>query len=60
MTKRMLIMLGAVLLLIVALGIGFFLHIQKLIASAPKPGPQTVSTVKAEMLEWQPQISAIG
>ena len=60
MTKRMLIMLGAVLLLIVALGIGFFLHIQKLIASAPKPGPQTVSTVKAEMLEWQPQINAIG
>lgn len=60
MTKRMLIMLGAVLLLIVALGLGFFLHIQKLIASAPKPGPQTVSTMKAELLEWQPQISAIG
>jgi len=60
MTKRMLIMLGAVLVLIVALGIGFFLHIQKLIASAPKPGPQTVSTIKAELLEWQPQINAIG
>ncbi len=60
MTKRMLIMLGAVLLLIVALGFGFFLHIQKLIASAPKPGPQTVSTIKAELLEWQPQINAIG
>ncbi len=60
MTKRMLIMLGAVLLLIVALGLGFFLHIQKLIASAPKPGPQTVSTMKAELLEWQPQITAIG
>ena len=56
----MLIMLGAVLLLIVALGFGFFLHIQKLIASAPKPGPQTVSTMKAELLEWQPQITAIG
>jgi len=60
MTKRMLIMLGAVLLLIVALGLGFFLHIQKLIASAPKPGPQTVSTIKAEMLDWQPQITAIA
>ena len=60
MTKRMLTMLGAVLLLIVALGLGFFLHIQKLIASAPKPGPQTVSTIKAELLEWQPQITAIG
>jgi len=56
----MLIMLGAVLLLIVALGLGFFLHIQKLIASAPKPGPQTVSTIKAEMLDWQPQITAIA
>jgi membrane fusion protein (multidrug efflux system) len=60
MTKRMLIMLGAVLLLIVALGLGFYLHIQKLIASAPKPGPQTVTVIKAELLEWQPQISAIG
>ena len=60
MTKRMLIMLGAVLLLIVALGLGFYLHIQKLIASAPKPGPQTVTSIKAELLEWQPQISAIG
>jgi membrane fusion protein (multidrug efflux system) len=60
MTKRMLIMLGAVLLLIIALGFGFYLHIQKLIANAPKPGPQTVSTIKAEMLEWQPQISAIA
>ncbi len=60
MTKRMLIMLGAVLLLIAGLGFGFYLHIQKLIASAPKPGPQTISTIKAEMIEWQPQISAIG
>jgi membrane fusion protein (multidrug efflux system) len=60
MTKRMLIMLGAVLLLIAGLGFGFYLNIQKLIASVPKPGPQTVSTIKAEMIEWQPQISAIG
>ncbi|QEL54654.1 efflux RND transporter periplasmic adaptor subunit [Chromobacterium paludis] len=60
MTKRMLIMLGCVLALIVALGVGFFLHIQKLIASAPKPGPQTVTTAVAKMQEWQPQLSAVG
>lgn len=60
MTKRLLIMVGAVLLLIIALGVGFYLHIQKLIASAPKPGPQTVSAIKAELIEWQPQINAIG
>ena len=60
MTKRMLIMLAAVLLLVAALALGFYLHIQKLIASSPKPGAQTVSTVKAVSLEWQPQLSAVG
>lgn len=60
MTKRMLIMLGAVLLLVAALAFGFYLHIQKLIASAPKPGPQTVSTTRVESLEWQPQLNSIG
>ncbi|KMN51307.1 RND transporter [Chromobacterium violaceum] len=60
MTKRMLIMLGCVLALVVALGVGFFLHIQKLIASSPKPGPQTVSTAVAKMQEWQPQLGSVG
>ncbi|WP_434628846.1 efflux RND transporter periplasmic adaptor subunit [Chromobacterium sp. CV08] len=60
MTKRMLIMLGGVLALIVVLGVGFFLHIQKLIASAPKPGPQTVSTAVAKQEEWQPQLNSVG
>ncbi|WP_440026168.1 efflux RND transporter periplasmic adaptor subunit [Chromobacterium amazonense] len=60
MTKRMLIMLGGVALLIVVLGVGFFLHIQKLIASSPKPGPQTVSTTVAKTAEWQPQLSSVG
>ena len=41
MTKRMLIMLGCILVLIAGLAFGFYLHIQKLIASAPKPGAQT-------------------
>ena len=47
MTKRMFIMLGGVLLLVAVLAFGFFLHIRTLIASAPKPGPQTVSAIKA-------------
>jgi membrane fusion protein (multidrug efflux system) len=59
-TKRMLIMIGCVLLLVVVLGGGFALHIRSVIAAAPKPGPQTVTTTKVEALEWQPQISAVG
>jgi len=60
MKKRMLIMLGGVLLLTAVLAFGFYLHIQTLIASAPKPGPQTVSATRAQTLEWQPQLAAIG
>jgi membrane fusion protein (multidrug efflux system) len=60
MTRRMLLMLGGMLLLVTALAFGFYLHIQTLIASAPKPAPQTVSTTLAQMLEWQPQLTAIG
>ncbi|MEB0032215.1 efflux RND transporter periplasmic adaptor subunit [Undibacterium sp. RTI2.1] len=60
MTKRMFIMLGCVVLLIVGLAFGKYLQIKQLIASAPKPGAQTVSTTKAETLEWQPQISSVG
>ena len=60
MTKRMLIMLAGVLVLVAALAFGFYLHIQKLIASAPKPGPQTVTSTKVVALEWQPQLNSIG
>jgi membrane fusion protein (multidrug efflux system) len=56
----MLIMLGGVLLLVAVLAFGFYLHVKALIASAPKPGPQTVSTIKAQLLDWQPQLSAVG
>ena len=59
-TKRMLIMIGAVLVLLAILAIGFILHIRTLIASAPKPGPQTVSTTQVATLEWQPQLAAVG
>ncbi|MFZ6863234.1 efflux RND transporter periplasmic adaptor subunit [Undibacterium sp. Ji67W] len=60
MTKRMFIMLGCVVLLIAGLAFGKYLQIKQLIANAPKPGAQTVSAAKAEVLEWQPQISAVG
>jgi membrane fusion protein (multidrug efflux system) len=60
MTKRMFIMLGLVLLLVLVLAGGFFLHIKKLIASQPKPGPQTITAMKVESLEWQPQLDAVG
>jgi membrane fusion protein (multidrug efflux system) len=59
-TKRMLIMLGCVLLLIVVLAGGFALHIKTLMASIPKPGAQTVTAMKIEELEWQPQLAAVG
>lgn len=59
-TKRMLIMIGCVVLLIVVLGVGFALHIRSLIAAAPKPAPQTVTTTRVEALEWQPRLSAVG
>ncbi|MDE2397180.1 MAG: efflux RND transporter periplasmic adaptor subunit [Burkholderiales bacterium] len=60
MTKRMIIMLLCVVLLVAALAGGFFLHIKKMMASIPKPGPQTVSAMKAQQLDWQPQLEAVG
>ncbi|MGS0741320.1 efflux RND transporter periplasmic adaptor subunit [Glaciimonas sp. GG7] len=60
MTKRMLIMLGGVVLLIALLALGFFLHIRQLIANAPKPFPQTVSSTTIQKVEWQPHISSVG
>ncbi|MBV1777258.1 efflux RND transporter periplasmic adaptor subunit [Burkholderiaceae bacterium DAT-1] len=60
MTKRMLIMLGGVLLLIVALAGGFFMHIKQMMANAPKPGPQTVTATTATNQTWQPQLASIG
>ena len=59
-TKRMFIMLLCVVLLIAVLALGKFLQIRKLIANMPKPGAQVVTAMKAEMLEWQPQINAVG
>ena len=60
MTKRMLIMLGAVVVLIALLALGFFLHIKKLIASAPKQGAQTISATTIKKVEWQPHLTSVG
>ena len=56
----MLIMGGLVLLLVVVLALGKFLQIRKMIASSPKPGAQTVTAVRVQSLEWQPDLSAVG
>jgi membrane fusion protein (multidrug efflux system) len=60
MTKRMLIMIGGILVLVVILGGGFALHIRKLMASAPKPYPQTVTVIKVGSQDWQPTLAAVG
>jgi membrane fusion protein (multidrug efflux system) len=60
MTKRMLIMGGAILGLIALLAIGKFIQIRQMIASSPKPGAQTVTAVKVAALEWQPALTAVG
>ena len=58
--KRLFIMGGLVLVLVLVLALGKFLQIRKLIASSPKPGAQTVTAAKVSALEWQPQLNAVG
>jgi membrane fusion protein (multidrug efflux system) len=59
-TKRMIWMVVGVLALI-ALIVGIkVLLVIRLIHSMPKPGPSTVSTVKASEHAWQPSLSAVG
>ena len=53
-------MIGCVLLLVAALALGKFLQIRALIAAVPKPGPQTVSTVEVQKMQWQSQFTAVG
>jgi len=62
MTKRMVIMLIAVVVVLGGVfGFGAFRGhmIQKFMSSRGIP-PQTVSTVKAEIAEWQPEMRAVG
>ncbi|MFC5527698.1 efflux RND transporter periplasmic adaptor subunit [Rhodanobacter ginsengisoli] len=59
-TKRMLWMIGGVLLLI-ALIVGIkVLLVMRMIHSMPQPAPSTVSTTTARERPWQPALSAVG
>ena len=62
MTKRMVIMLiGVAVVLGAVFGYGTFYNrmVAKFMASRGIP-PQTVSTIKADISEWQPQMRAVG
>jgi membrane fusion protein (multidrug efflux system) len=59
-TKRMILMIVGVLLLI-ALIVGIkVLLVMRMIHSMPKPVPFTVSTTTASEQPWQPSLSAVG
>ena len=62
MRKRMIIMLicvGVLMGLIIAFNVFKGIMIKKYIAGAGIP-PQTVTSIKAELLLWQPQLSTVG
>jgi membrane fusion protein (multidrug efflux system) len=59
-TKRMLIMIAGVIVLVAILALAKFIQIRQMIANSPKPSAQTVTAVKAETLEWQPALTAVG
>ena len=59
-TKRMLWMIGGVLLLIVLIAGIKVLLVMRMIHSMPKPGPITVSTTTAGEQPWQPSLQAVG
>jgi membrane fusion protein, multidrug efflux system len=60
MTKRMLIMIGGIVVLVLILIGGFALHIKNIMASQPKPSPQTVTATKVSSQDWQPALGAVG
>ena len=59
-TKRMLWMIGGVLLLIAIIAGIKVLLVMRMIHSMPKPAPFTVSTTTAREQPWQPSLSAVG
>ena len=59
-TKRMIIMIVAVLLLIGAIvGVKVFM-IMRMMAGMKPPPPSVVSTAKAKFEDWQPALNAVG
>jgi membrane fusion protein (multidrug efflux system) len=59
-TKRMLIMIGAVLGLIAIIAGIKALSIMRMIASFKPPPPAVVTTAKATYQEWQPELRGVG
>ncbi len=59
-TKRMLWMIGGVLLLIAVIAGIKVLLVMRMIHGMPKPAPFTVSTTTARVQPWQPSLSAVG
>ncbi len=59
-TKRMLWMIGGVLLLIAVIAGIKVLLVMRMIHSMPKPTPFTVSTTTAREQSWQPVLRAVG
>ncbi|WP_017460637.1 efflux RND transporter periplasmic adaptor subunit [Dyella ginsengisoli] len=58
--KRMIwVILGTLALIAVIVGAKVLLVV-RMIHSMPKPGPVTVSTVKASEQDWQPSLDAVG
>lgn len=60
MTKRIIFVVLGVLALVAVLAFLKYRQIMGLIASAPKPGAQTITAMKAEVQDWQPQLQAVG
>lgn len=58
--KRMLIMIGLVLLLLIVIGGIWAWNLMKMLASFGPPPPSVVSTAKAEYQDWQPELRAVG
>jgi membrane fusion protein (multidrug efflux system) len=58
--KRMLWMIGLVLLLLIIIGGIKAMQIMKMMAGFGPPPPSVVSTAKATYEEWQPELKAVG
>jgi membrane fusion protein (multidrug efflux system) len=58
--KRMFIMIGLVLLLIIVIAGIKGLTIYKMVSGMKPPPPSTVSTTKVAFAEWQPALTAVG
>src|SRR5207244_11252663 len=59
-TKRMIVMIVAVLGLVAVIAGIKVLSIMRMIAASKPPPPAVVSTAKANSQDWQPELRAVG